>query len=255
MLFRSPKYTLTHGQIKHGFQFIDEYWKTQPTTYYGRESGVGIAIQMSRDRQKESDQRPLRVGVVGLGTGTIAAYCEKGDTFRFYDINPVVKALSDEFFTYLRDAPTRPEVVIGDARIMMEREIADGKNQQFDVLAIDAFSSDAIPVHLLTSECGDIYRQHLKPDGILAVHISNRFLDLNPVSRGLAEHLGWNAYQIENAADDLTGVFSSTWILLTSDEELGSDPAFLKSVTPWKDDEKILHWTDDYSGLWQVLSL
>lgn len=253
--FIAPKYSLTHGQIKHGFQFIDEYWKTQPTTYYGRESGVGIAIQMSRERQNESDTRPLRVGVVGLGTGTIAAYGEKGDTFRFYDINPDVVALSDKFFTYLHDSPASTEVVIGDARIMMEREIAAGQSQQFDVLAIDAFSSDAIPVHLLTSECGDIYRQHLKLGGILAIHISNRFLDLNPVSRGLAEHLGWNAYQIENSEDDLTGVFSSTWILLTSDEELGSDPEFLKSVTPWKDDEKILHWTDDYSGLWQVLSL
>ena len=137
----------------------------------------------------------------------------------------------------------------------MEREIAAGQSQQFDVLAIDAFSSDAIPVHLLTSECGDIYRQHLKPGGILAVHISNRFLDLNPVSRGLAEHLGWNAYQIENSQNSLTGVFSSTWILLTADEELGADAAFQKSVTPWKDDAQILHWTDDYSGLWQVLSL
>ena len=253
--FIAPKYSLTHGQIKHGFQFIDEYWKTQPTTYYGRESGVGIAIQMSRDRQDESDKRPLRVGVVGLGTGTIAAYGEKGDTFRFYDINPDVAALSDKFFTYLHDSPARTEIIIGDARIMMEREIAAGQSQQFDILAIDAFSSDAIPVHLLTSECGDIYRQQLRPGGILAVHISNRFLDLNPVSRGLAEHLGWSAYQIENSEDDLAGVFSSTWILLTSDAELGSDPAFLKSVTPWKDDEKILHWTDDYSGLWQVLSL
>ena len=253
--FIAPKYSLTHGQIRHGFQFIDEYWKTQPTTYYGRESGVGIAIQMSRERQMKGDTRPLRVGVVGLGTGTIAAYGEKGDTFRFYDINPDVVALSEKFFTYLHDSPARTEVVIGDARIMMEREIAAGQIQQFDVLAIDAFSSDAIPVHLLTSECGDIYRQHLKPGGILAVHISNRFLDLNPVSRGLAEHLGWNAYQIENSKDDLTGVFSSTWILLTSDKELGGDAAFQKSVTPWKEDEKILHWTDDYSGLWQVLSL
>ncbi len=253
--FIAPKYSLTHGQIKHGFQFIDEYWKAQPTTYYGRESGVGIAIQTSRDRRKESNTRPLRVGVVGLGTGTIAAYGETGDTFRFYDINPDVVALSDKFFTYLRDSSARTEVVIGDARIMMEREIADGKSQQFDILAIDAFSSDAIPVHLLTSECGDIYRQQLKPGGILAVHISNRFLDLSPVSRGLAEHLGWKAYQIKNSANVLSGVFGSTWILLTADEELGGDPAFLKSVTPWNDDEKILHWTDDYSGLWQVLSL
>ena len=253
--FVTLKYALTHGQIKHGFQFVDEYWKTQPTTYYGRESGIGIAIQMSRERQSENDKHPLRVGVVGLGTGTIAAYGEKGDTFRFYDINPDVVALSDKYFTYLRDSAAKTEVVIGDARIMMEREIAAEQIQQFDILAIDAFSSDAIPVHLLTSECGEIYRQHLRPGGILAVHISNRFLNLNPVSRGLAEHLGWHAYRIENSGDDSAGVFSSTWILLTSDEELGKVAAFQDALTPWKDSEKVLHWTDDYSGLWQVLSL
>ena len=136
----------------------------------------------------------------------------------------------------------------------MEREIAAGNNQNFDVLAIDAFSSDAIPVHLLTSECGEIYRQQIKPGGILAIHISNRFLDLNPVSRGLAEHIGWNAFRIDNGADSLSGVYSSTWILLSSDESLSHDDVFLESVDPWKDDERILHWTDDYSGLWQVLS-
>ena len=253
----APKYSLTHGQIKHGFQFVDDYWKTQPTTYYGRKSGVGIAIELSRKRLGDSGERPLRVGVVGLGTGTIAAYGEKGDTFRFYDINPAVDALSGmsgKFFTYLQDTPARTKVVIGDARIVMEREVAAGQNQQFDVLAIDAFSSDAIPVHLLTSECGDIYRQQIKPGGILAVHISNRFLDLNPVSRGLAEHIGWNAFRIDNSGDSLTGVYTSTWILLTSDESLSHDEAFLKSVDPWKDDERTLHWTDDYSGLWQVLS-
>ncbi len=253
--FVTLKYALTHGQIKHGFQFVDEHWKTQPTTYYGRESGIGIAIQMSRERQSEADKHPLRVGVVGLGTGTIAAYGEKGDTFRFYDINPEVAALSDKYFTYLHDSAAETEVVIGDARIMMEREIAANQRQQFDILAIDAFSSDAIPVHLLTSECGEIYREHLRPGGILAVHISNRFLDLNPVSRGLAEHLGWKAYRIENSGDNTAGVFSSTWILLTSDEELGKVAAFQDALTPWKDSEKVLHWTDDYSGLWQVLSL
>lgn len=250
----APKYSLTHGQIKHGFQFVDDYWKTQPTTYYGRESGVGVAIDMSRKRLGDSGERPLRVGVVGLGTGTLAAYGEEGDTFRFYDINPDVAALSGRFFTYLQDTPAKTEVVIGDARIVMEREIGAGENQNFDVLAIDAFSSDAIPVHLLTSECGDIYRQQIRPGGILAIHISNRFLDLNPVSRGLAEHIGWNAFRIDNNGDTLSGVFSSTWILLTSDENLGQDEEFLKSVDPWKETEKILHWTDDYSGLWQVLS-
>jgi spermidine synthase len=145
-------------------------------------------------------------------------------------------------------------VVIGDARIVMERELAAGDSQQFDVLAIDAFSSDAIPVHLLTSECGQIYKQQLRPGGILAIHISNRFLDLNPVSRGMAERLGWQAFRIDNDGNTLTGVFSSTWILLTSRNDFATDPMIENSIDPWKEDEKILHWTDDYSGLWQVLT-
>jgi hypothetical protein len=252
--FIPPKYSLTHGQIKHGFQFVDDYWKRQPTTYYGRESGIGIAISLSRQLARDTDQHPLRVGVVGLGTGTIAAYGEEGESFRFYDINPDVLKLSDKFFTYLKDSPAKTDVVIGDARIVMERELAAGDSQQFDVLAIDAFSSDAIPVHLLTSECGDIYRQHLRPDGILAVHISNRFLDLNPVSRGLAKHLGWQAVRIENDGDDLTGVYSSTWILLTSRRDLADNAEIQAAEEPWEENERILHWTDDYSGLWQVLS-
>ncbi len=252
--FIPPKNSLTHGQIKHGFQFIDDYWKRQPTTYYGPESGIGLAIRLSRDWAKESDQHALRVGVVGLGTGTIAAYGKEGEAFRFYDINPDVMKLSDEIFTYLRDSAAKTDVVIGDARIVMERELAAGRSQQFDVLAIDAFSSDAIPVHLLTSECGDIYRQHLCDGGILAVHISNRFLDLNPVTRGMAEHLGWQAVRIENGNSELTGVYSSTWILLSSRNDLATNPDVVAVEEPWEVHEQVLHWTDDYSGLWQVLS-
>jgi hypothetical protein len=252
--FVPPKNALTHGQIRHGFQFVDDYWKRQPTTYYGHESGIGLAIAQARRHAEDTDQHALRVGVIGLGTGTIAAYGEAGEYYRFYDINPDVLKLSDNIFTYLKDTPAKTDVVIGDARIVMERELAAGDSQQFDVLAIDAFSSDAIPVHLLTSECGEIYKQHLRPGGILAIHISNRFLDLNPVSRGMAERLGWKAFRIENDGDTLTGVFSSTWILLTSREDFASDPAIENSIDPWGEDEKILHWTDDYSGLWQILT-
>ena len=136
----------------------------------------------------------------------------------------------------------------------MERELANNQSQQFDVLAIDAFSSDAIPVHLLTSECGEIYRQHLRKGGVLAIHISNRFLDLNPVSRGMAEKLGWQAVRIDNSDEYLSGVFSSTWILLTENPEFLNDSEITEAVDPWGEEERILHWTDDYSGLWQVLS-
>ena len=122
------------------------------------------------------------------------------------------------------------------------------------MLAIDAFSSDAIPVHLLTSECGDIYRQHLRSGGVLAVHISNRFLDLEPITRGLAENLNWKAIRIEDEDDPASGVFTSTWILLTVDEAFANDPEVVAAQTVWEEGDRILHWTDDYSGLWQVLS-
>lgn len=250
----SGKYSLTHGQILHGFQFTDDFWKRQPTTYYGRESGIGMAFRICHALASSTDQHPLRVGVVGLGTGSIAVYGKAGDKFRFYEINPDVKALTGKFFTYLTDTPAETEVVMGDARISMERELAANESQQFDLLAIDAFSSDAIPVHLLTTECGEIYRRQIRPGGILAVHISNRFLDLNPISRGLADHLGWRAFRIENDEDDSVAVFSSTWILLTSSDIIAKDDELLQATTPWDESDQIIQWTDDYSGLWRILS-
>lgn len=250
-----PRYSLTHGQIQHGFQFIDDdYWSRQPTTYYGHDSGIGLAIRLSRQLAESTDQHPFRVGVVGLGTGTLAVYGETGDYFRFYEINPDVRSLSDTFFTYLRDSAAQTEVAIGDARIVMERDITAGHGQQFDVLAIDAFSSDAIPVHLLTTQCGDIYRQNLRPGGVLAIHVSNRFLDLDPVVRGLAGHLGWQAFRIDNDDDDSIGVFTSSWILLTSSTEFAGLSELQDAHTPWEDTDPILQWTDDYSGLWRVLT-
>jgi hypothetical protein len=247
--------SLTHGQIKHGFQFQQDDWRRQPTTYYGRKSGIGLAIANRRAFAKK-ESRGVRVGVVGLGTGTIAAYGEKGDYFRFYDINQDVKKLSDDgIFTYLSDSPAQTDVEIGDARIVMERELQRNESQQFDVLAIDAFSSDAIPVHLLTSECGRIYQQHIRPGGILAVHISNRYLNLSPVTRGMAETLGWQTLRISNDEDDNEGVFSATWILLSSDPAVLDSPDISREGDGWDRDDAPLHWTDDYSGLWQVLTL
>lgn len=250
------KVSLTHGQIRHGFQFEDEYWCRQPTTYYGYVSGLGLAIQSARAQAKAGDGHGLKVGVVGLGTGTIAAFGRKGDMFRFYEINPDVVELSTKgVFTYLADSEAEKTVVLGDARIMLEHELATAAgSQQFDVLAIDAFSSDAIPVHLLTTECAEIYRRHLRGGGVLAVHISNRFLDLAPVARGMAEHLGWRAIEVSNGNDDTTGVFGSTWFLLTENSAVLEDPAIDSAATLPSDSDRVLRWTDDYSGLWQVLT-
>lgn len=250
------KVSLTHGQIRHGFQFEDEYWCRQPTTYYGYESGLGLAIESARAQAKAADGHGLKVGVVGLGTGTIAAFGRKGDAFRFYEINPDVVELSTKgVFTYLADCEAEKTVVLGDARIMLEHElVTEAGSQQFDVLAIDAFSSDAIPVHLLTTECAEIYRRHLRRGGVLAVHISNRFLDLAPVARGMAEHLGWRAIEVSNGNDDSTGVFGATWFLLTENVAVAEDPAIEGAATPPADGDRVLRWTDDYSGLWQVLT-
>ena len=250
---KPPKYELTHGQILHGFQYDDEYWGIQPTTYYGRQSGVGLAI--SSARQRKSETKSIRVGVVGLGTGTIAAYGEAGDDFQFYEINPAVRDLSGRFFTYLQRTPAKTTIKIGDARIVMDRELKNGQQQRFDVLAVDAFSSDAIPVHLLTAECGEIYRQHLAEDGILAIHISNRFLELDPVVRGLAKQLDWQAVRIDNDSDDEEGVYSSTWVLLTPSLAVSNELQTSPYYDAWGDDEPVLLWTDDFSSLWRILSL
>lgn len=250
------KVSLTHGQIRHGFQFEDDYWCRQPTTYYGYESGLGLAIQSARAQARSGDGHGLKVGVVGLGTGTIAAYGRRGDVFRFYEINPDVVELSTKgVFTYLADCEAEKTVVLGDARIMLEHELGqEGGSQQFDVLAIDAFSSDAIPVHLLTTECAEIYRRHLRSGGVLAVHISNRFLDLAPVARGMARHLGWQAIEVSNGNDDTTGVFGSTWFLLTESRAVIEDAAIEGAATLASESDRVLQWTDDYSGLWQVLT-
>ena len=188
---KQPYHTLYHGKIEHGAQFLDPPKSLQPTTYYGPDSGVGKAL----NRRSGS---PKRVGVIGLGAGTLAAYGKAGDFFRFYEINPLVLNIANKSFSYLRDTPARTDIVIGDARLSLAAEMP----QQFDVLAVDAFSGDAIPVHLLTKEAFALYLRHLKPDGVLAIHTSNTYLDLAPVVQLLADDAGYPARLISNGDDN-----------------------------------------------------
>jgi hypothetical protein len=243
---------LVNGQIRHGLQFLDEDKKRWCTSYYSRHSGVGVAIE---DHPKRKANEPLRIGVVGLGAGTIAAYGKPGDVVRFYELNPEVRRIAYEYFTYCTDTPAKVEVVLGDARIKMEQELAAGGSQKYDVLAIDAFSSDAIPMHLLTRECLQVYQQHLQPDGILAIHISNRFLNLKPVVRTLAEQAGYQPLLIEwENPDDTPAYSTSDWILLTRNEAFLSDLEVQSHKTPWpKSSAEPILWTDDYGSLLQVL--
>lgn len=255
-----PYLSLTHGQIEHGLQYEDEPWRSSATTYYGVGTGVEMALRLHPRRQRsvasaKPGAAPLRVAVIGLGTGSIAATSHKGDYYQFYEINPDVVELSTTgVFTYLQECAGTTEVVVGDARVMMERELKSGGSQQYDVIVVDAFSSDAIPVHLLTKECGDIYKQHLKADGILAIHISNRYLDLNPITRALADHLGWRPLRIYTDEDYVTGVYATTWVLLTANEEFASLPEVAQAHQPWEDSDLApILWTDDFASLYQVM--
>jgi hypothetical protein len=243
---------LRHGHIAHGFQFRASEKRALPTTYYGEESGVGRAI-LHHPRRAAG---PLRIGVVGLGVGTLAAYGRLRDSLRFYDIDPGVAGLSGpraDVFTYVRDCAARVEVVLGDARLSLERELARGAREDFDVLAIDAFSSDAIPVHLLTREALDVYLARLaRPDGILAIHISNRSLDLAPVVQGLAQARRLAASLIDTEREDDTN-WGSSWFLLARDRSVLDRSGLLPSPSTPKPIRRVRLWTDDYSNLFSVL--
>lgn len=250
--------TLMHGRIEHGFQYLDQEKRYWPTSYFGPDSGVGLAITL-HPRRLAGDyrQRNLRIGVVGLGTGTLATYGTDGDYVRFYEINPEVVRLSDKYFTYRKDSSARIDVVLGDARVSMERERQRHEPQMFDVLAVDAFSGDAIPVHLLTRECFQSYFYHLKDDGILAIHISNRYFDLSPVVRNMAaldpEH-EMQALWIDDPGNDAQGTDSTDWVLLTRDRQFLENPDIQKSVRAW--DHPIpppIFWTDDYTNLFRLM--
>jgi hypothetical protein len=199
----------------------------------------------------------LRIGVVGLGTGTLAAYGEAGDYFRFYEINPDVLRLCERHFTYREDSSARIDIVLGDARISMERERGLGRPAQFDVLAIDAFTSDAIPVHLLTRECCQSYLYHLKEDGILAMHVSSRYFNLHPVVRSLAEldgEHGLKALLIQDAGSKTQGTDATNWILITSNKEFMENKKVQASISAWAaEDPPPLLFTDDYSNLFRLL--
>jgi len=195
----------------------------------------------------------LRVGIVGLGAGTIAAYCQAGDYFNFYEINPQVLRIAKEDFSYLRDCPGEVEVTIGDARLSMEKELAGGKKQDYDLLVVDAFSDDAIPVHLLTRQSFQLYLNRLAAGGALAVHISNINLDLEPVVLENARHFGLASALIKDPGDSQKHAFGSNWFLLALDQTLLGTEEIKNAATDLSKIKSIRPWTDDFSNLFQVI--
>jgi hypothetical protein len=249
----SPILKLRHGRILHGLQFAEADKRSEPTTYYSRDSGIGRVLSAFPGR---SDGKPLRIGVIGLGVGTLAAYGREGDFLRFYEINPDVIRLSADAanpaFTFIRDSKARSVVEPGDARISLEQEAMRGQLQNFDVLVIDAFSGDAIPVHLLTVEALELYLRHLnKSDGVLAFHISNAMLDLRPVIARLAAELNMEAW-LAFSDPQKAGTNASIWMILV--------PRVTGRQVPWAKDMKLAQadpnsslWTDDYSNLVRLI--
>jgi spermidine synthase len=198
----------------------------------------------------------LRIGVVGLGVGTLAAYAEPGDTLRFYEISALVADLADSHFSFLaqaRDRGARAEVVVGDGRITLERELKRGDRGNYDLVVVDAFSSGAIPVHLLTAECAALYAEHLASGGVIALHVSNVHLDLGPVAAGIAANLGMHLRRVTTASDSDDGTFLSKWILLSDDQAILDGVAATDELSRVTRAPEPLVWTDDYSSLFSVL--
>jgi hypothetical protein len=236
---------LLNGTIQHGTQLFAPGLTRTPTTYYADDSGIGLALRNC------CDDRPRNIGVIGLGTGTLATYGTAKDHIRFYEINPLVRPIAQNLFTYLRDSPAQITFADGDARTSLTRE----SPQNFDVLAVDAFSGDAIPLHLLTTEAITLYKKHLAPNGILAFHVSNQYLNLPPEIAQLATAANMQSKLIESQPDESLGAFRSTWVLLTTNQTFFSRPEIANAATATPTDARLRPWTDDYSTILPILQL
>lgn len=231
--------SLVHGAILHGEQWLAEKYRRSATTYYKTSSGIGRTLTAF-------EGKPIKVGVIGLGAGSIAVYADADDTYRFYDINPAVIRIANTWFTYLKDSPGTMQVVLGDARLSLEREAA----QDFDVLAVDAFSGDSIPVHLITVEAFTEYLRHLKPQGVIAFHVSNRFLDLKPVLLAIAEQHGLEYAYLHETGEN--GGTTSDWVVLTRYKPFILRKEIVEATEPVAPRPDWRLWTDDYNNLIQV---
>jgi hypothetical protein len=236
---------LIHGSIMHGQQFLAPHFLKRPTSYYTPNSGVGRLL-------RALDDRPLEVGAVGLGAGTIVAYGKAGDHYRFYEIDEAIVSAAHMHFSFIADSPAKVDVAVGDGRLLLQAEA----DRRFDVLVVDAFSGDAIPVHLLTREAVELYRQRLRPGGVIALHVSNSHLALAPVVERIAAELGLQAAFIADPGvegDPSTSV--SDWVLLADDRSVLDLPLIAEASKPLPQRAGMRTWTDDYSNILQVLSL
>jgi hypothetical protein len=236
---------LVHGQINHGEQMRNEQYRRSPVSYFCPDTGIGRAMRT------RAGERPRRLGVLGLGCGTLAAYGRAGDTLRIYEINPLVVAIAERDFTYLRDTAAKVEVALGDGRLVLEQEAP----QQFDVLVMDAFSGDSVPVHLITREAFQTYFRHLKPGGILAVNISNKYLSLDPVIERAAKQFGRIplVFHYDPPDEDSYLCLANSWVLLVEPATLEAQRPLLGSGDVIRENPGFRAWTDDFSNMYRIL--
>jgi len=237
-----------HGTINHGEQSLRPEYRRRPITYFCEKSGIGRAM-------RGLEGAPRRIGILGLGCGTLAAYGRAGDTLRIYEINPLVLDIARTQFTYLSDSPARVEVAVGDGRLVLESELASGAGQPFDILVMDAFSGDSVPVHLVTREAFQTYFRRLKPGGILAVNITNSYLDLEPVMERAANAFDKVAlvYRYDPDVDDEMLCFWCAWTLIMDRATLEAHPQLRTDAKVLQPERPFRIWTDDFSNMYSIL--
>jgi hypothetical protein len=233
---------MLHGTVLHGAQFVNPALQDRGLAYYSLQSGAGLVL-------KQLSVSQAKVGIIGLGVGTLATYARPGDVFRFYEINHLVEDLARREFFYLSKSQGKIEVVLGDGRASLEHE----PDQQYDVLVVDAFSGESIPAHLLTLESMNLYFRHLKPTGILAIHISNEQLDLEPIVEGLRLRLRKEAVLISNRKDERLKTNAANWVLVASDKSFLELPGLKGNSRPLSAKRGLRVWTDDDNNLFQIL--
>jgi len=234
---------LAHGRTLHGIQ-LNEPNRNQPTTYYGFDSGVGRLLTSFEDQS-------VKVGVIGLGIGTLASYGREGDRYEFIEINPDCVDIAQTYFTCLSDSEAHIEVVLGDGRLVLERE-----NREYDALILDAFSSDGIPAHLLTIEAMELFKKNLSKRGVIAAHVTNLHLDLAPVVHRLAREMGWHSREIHAKGKSEDALQDSQWILIAEDESIFQLPNLdVARVPDQRRVDSAPLWTDQYHDLFSVLKL
>ena len=236
------------GNVDHGGQNRAHEIAFEPSGYYTENSGVGIAFRRMREfKQTQGEASGINACVVGMGIGAMLSWCEPEDHFSFYELNPAVEEIAETHFSYLERYRPQTDVYIGDGRILLQRQLEQTGGNQFDLLFVDAFSSDAIPQHLITSQCVDIYLKQLRADGMLVFHITNRFVDLRPVIATLAVEKGLSSFVRENKNGPKDK--GTLWVCLSRNKNLLSAPWMDSLTTRWPDKMPKIQWTDDFAPL------